>query len=68
MFLALGLIAQYVVPQYGIPIALTVAVIGFFIIRNADKREYIEKGGQILELYRVRLVVWNNIVQVLRNT
>ncbi len=45
VFLALGLIAQYVVPQYGIPIALTVAVIGFFIIRNADKREYIEKGG-----------------------
>ena len=39
MFLGTGIIAQYVLPQYGIPIALTVAVIGFYIIRRAGKRE-----------------------------
>jgi len=39
VFLALGSIAQYVVPQYGIPIALAVAVAGFIIIHQANKRE-----------------------------
>ena len=39
MFLALGSIAQYVAPQYGIPIALVVAGAGFIIMRNADKKE-----------------------------
>lgn len=39
MFLGLGAIAQYVAPQYGIPIALAIAAVGFYIIRKADERE-----------------------------
>ena len=47
VFLALGSIAQYIVPQYGIPIALAVAAIGFYIIRNAGRRELVMRDVEL---------------------
>ncbi len=39
MFLAAGALAQYVAPQYGIPAALCIAVIGLLLIHDANRKE-----------------------------
>ncbi|MFC1936936.1 hypothetical protein ACFLWY_00080 [Chloroflexota bacterium] len=37
VFLGAGVVAQYVLPQYGVPIALVIIVIGFILINNANR-------------------------------
>ena len=48
MFLGFGAIAQYVAPQYGIPVALAVAATGFVLIYRSNRESNLEASNSSL--------------------